>query len=223
MAERKKKKEDSCNCVSEVVTHRLALYMRSLLLLQEEGILSVSSKELAERFMLNSDQIRKDLSYFGTFGKRGVGYSIPDTIKQLKQILGLNTVYNVGIAGAGNLGTALADYPRLNAESFNIVGLFDIDPKVLGKKTKTGIPIYHVDKIGEVVKEKNITMAILAVPGDVAQKMADSFVHAGIKAIMNFAPRRIIVPSHVRTSCVDFKSQLEVLSYYVSKLNVEGK
>jgi len=224
LTEKKKKdKEKLCNCVSEVVTQRLALYMRSLLLLQEEGVLYVSSKELADRFMLNSDQIRKDLSYFGTFGKRGVGYSIPDTIKKLKEILGLNTVYNVAIAGAGNLGTALADYPRLNSESFRIAALFDNDEKKVGTKTKTGVPVYHVDDISDIVKEKKITMAMLAVPGDVAQKMADKFIKAGVKAIMNFAPRRIIVPPYIKTACVDFKSQLEVLSYYVSRIDFKDK
>jgi len=222
LTEKKKKdKEKFCNCVSEVVTQRLALYMRSLLLLQEEGVLFISSKELAERFMLNSDQIRKDLSYFGTFGKRGVGYSIPETIKKLKEILGLNKVYNVAIAGAGNLGTALADYPRLNAESFSIEALFDNNMKKVGTITKTGVHVYHTDDIAKIVNEKNISMAMLAVPGDAAQKLADKFVKSGVKAIMNFAPRRIIVPPYIKTSCVDFKSQLEVLSYYISRINVD--
>lgn len=189
-------------------------------MVNREGEDYISSRELAERFHLNADQIRKDLSYFGTFGKRGVGYNIEATIIQLKGVLGLTQVYNVAIAGAGNLGTALADYPRINRDSFKIVALFDRDNRKVGTKTKTGIPIYHISELEEKIKELNVRMGIISVPADAAQGIADRFVESGVRGIMNFAPIRIQVPSYIKTISADFKSQLEVLAYYVSKIKV---
>jgi redox-sensing transcriptional repressor len=189
-------------------------------MVNREGDDYISSKELAERFHLNADQIRKDLSYFGTFGKRGVGYNIEDTVAQLKELLGLTQVYNVAIAGAGNLGTALADYPRINRDSFKIVALFDRDNRKVGTKTKTGIPIFHISELEEKIKELKVRMGIISVPADAAQGIADRFVESGVKGIMNFAPVRIQLPSYIKTISADFKSQLEVLAYYVSKIKV---
>ncbi len=210
-----------CPCVSEVVTRRLSLYLRCLLMVNREGDEYISSKELADRFHLNADQIRKDLSYFGTFGKRGVGYNIRETVEKLKEVLGLTQVYNVGIAGAGNLGTALADYPRINQDSFRVVALFDKDNRKVGTRTKTGIPVFHVSELEEKCTELGVRMGIIAVPGDAAQPIADQFVKAGVRGIMNFAPMRIRVPSYIKTISADFKSQLEVLAYYVSKVKTD--
>ncbi len=210
-----------CPCVSEIVTRRLSLYLRCLLMVNREGGDYISSKELAERFHLNADQIRKDLSYFGTFGKRGVGYRIDDTVAKLKEVLGLTQVYNVGIVGAGNLGTALADYPRINRDSFRIAALFDRDNRKVGTRSRTGIPIYHISEMESRIKELNIRMGIIAAPADAAQGIANRFVEAGIRGIMNFAPVRIQVPSYIKTINADFKSQLEVLAYYISKIKVE--
>ncbi len=215
-----KEMKKHCPCVSEIVTRRLSLYLRCLLMVNREGDDYISSKELAERFHLNADQIRKDLSYFGTFGKRGVGYNIEDTVAQLKELLGLTQVYNVAIAGAGNLGTALADYPRINRDSFKIVALFDRDNRKVGTKTKTGIPIFHISELEEKIKELKVRMGIISVPADAAQGIADRFVESGVKGIMNFAPVRIQLPSYIKTISADFKSQLEVLAYYVSKIKV---
>ncbi len=189
-------------------------------MVNREGEDYISSRELAERFHLNADQIRKDLSYFGTFGKRGVGYNIEATIIQLKDVLGLTQVYNVAIAGAGNLGTALADYPRINRDSFKIVALFDRDNRKVGTKTKTGIPIYHISELEGRIKELNVRMGIISVPADAAQGIADRLVESGVRGIMNFAPTRIQVPPYIKTISADFKSQLEVLAYYVSKIKV---
>lgn len=189
-------------------------------MVNREGEDYISSRELAERFHLNADQIRKDLSYFGTFGKRGVGYNIEATIIQLKGVLGLTQVYNVAIAGAGNLGTALADYPRINRDSFKIVALFDRDNRKVGTKTKTGISIYHISELEGRIKELNVRMGIISVPADAAQGIADRLVESGVRGIMNFAPIRIQVPSYIKTISADFKSQLEVLAYYVSKIKV---
>ncbi|PJB79369.1 MAG: redox-sensing transcriptional repressor Rex [Acidobacteria bacterium CG_4_9_14_3_um_filter_49_7] len=215
-----KEMKKHCPCVSEIVTRRLSLYLRCLLMVNREGDDYISSKELAERFHLNADQIRKDLSYFGTFGKRGVGYNIEDTVSQLKELLGLTQVYNVAIAGAGNLGTALADYPRINRDSFKIVALFDRDNRKVGTKTKTGIPIFHISELEEKIKELSVRMGIISVPADAAQGIADRFVESGVKGIMNFAPVRIQLPPYIKTISADFKSQLEVLAYYVSKIKV---
>ncbi|MCK5878736.1 MAG: redox-sensing transcriptional repressor Rex [Holophagae bacterium] len=209
-----------CPCVSEIVTRRLSLYLRCLLMVNREGDDYISSKEVAERFHLNADQIRKDLSYFGTFGKRGVGYNIEDTILKLKEVLGLTQVYNVAIAGAGNLGTALADYPRINRDSFKVVALFDRDNRKAGGSSRTGIPIYHISELENRVRELNVRMGIISVPAEAAQSIADRFVSAGVKGIMNYAPVRIQLPTYIKTINADFKSQLEVLAYYVSKINV---
>ncbi|NOY23822.1 MAG: redox-sensing transcriptional repressor Rex [Acidobacteria bacterium] len=192
--------------------------MRCLLMVNREGDEYISSRELAKRFHLNADQIRKDLSYFGTFGKRGVGYNIEAIVVKLKEVLGLTHVYNVVIAGAGNLGIALADYPRINRDSFKIVALLDRDNRKVGTKTKTGIPIYHISELEEKIEELNVRMGIITVPVDAAQNIADRFVESGIRGIMNFAPVRIQVPPYIKTISADFKSQLEVLAYYVSKL-----
>ena len=135
-------------------------------------------------------------------------------------MLGLTQIYNVAIAGAGNLGTALADYPRINRESFKVVALFDRDNRKVGTKTKTGIPIYHVMDLEEKSRELNIRMGIIAVPADAAQLIAERFVKAGVRGIMNFAPARIQIPDYIKTISADFKSQLEVLAYYVSKIKV---
>ncbi len=207
-----------CPCVSEVVTRRLSLYLRCLLMVNREGDEYISSKELAERFHLNADQIRKDLSYFGTFGKRGVGYNIRETVEKLKEVLGLTQTYNVAIAGAGNLGTALADYPRINQDSFKVVALFDRDNRKVGTKTKIGIPVYHVTELEDRVTELGVRMGIIATPADSAQAIAEMFVRSGVRGIMNFAPVRIRVPAYIKTISADFKSQLEVLAYYVSKI-----
>jgi len=207
-----------CPCVSEIITRRLSLYLRCLLMVNREGDEYISSRELAKRFHLNADQIRKDLSYFGTFGKRGVGYNIEAIVVKLKEVLGLTHVYNVVIAGAGNLGIALADYPRINRDSFKIVALLDRDNRKVGTKTKTGIPIYHISELEEKIEELNVRMGIITVPVDAAQNIADRFVESGIRGIMNFAPVRIQVPPYIKTISADFKSQLEVLAYYVSKL-----
>ncbi len=187
-------------------------------MVNREGDDYISSKEVAERFHLNADQIRKDLSYFGTFGKRGVGYNIEDTILKLKEVLGLTQVYNVAIAG--DLGTALADYPRINRDSFKVVALFDRDNRKAGGSSRTGIPIYHISELENRVRELNVRMGIISVPAEAAQSIADRFVSAGVKGIMNYAPVRIQLPTYIKTINADFKSQLEVLAYYVSKINV---
>ncbi len=208
-----------CSCVSEVVAKRLTLYLRCFIQLKEEGYDFVSSKELAERFNLNSDLIRKDFSYFGTFGKRGVGYNIDEIIEKIKTILGLKKVYNVAIAGAGNLGKALADYPKFNEGTFRIVAMFDNNARKVGRKYGVNnIPIFHVKELPEKVKELEVDIGIIAVPARAAQQVADSFVKAGVSGLMNFAPARIAVPSNVKTVCADFRAQLEMLAYYVSNL-----
>ena len=217
MSEKELKKY--CSCVSEVVARRLTLYLRCFIQLKEEGYDFVSSKELAERFNLNSDLIRKDFSYFGTFGKRGVGYNVDEIIEKIKMILGLQRVYNVAIAGAGNLGKALAHYPKFNEGSFRIVAMFDSNARKVGRTFGDNkIPIFHIKELPEKVKELKVDMGIIAVPARAAQQVADAFVNAGVKGLMNFAPARISVPDNVKTVCADFRALLEMLAYYVSNL-----
>lgn len=213
-----------CSCVSEVIARRLTLYLRCFIQLKEEGYEYVSSKELAERFNLNSDLIRKDFSYFGTFGKRGVGYNVDEIIERIKIILGLNQVYKVAIAGAGNLGKALADYPRFNEGAFKVVALFDSNARKVGRKYGNNeIPIYHVRELASKVRELEVDMGIIAVPAKAAQQVADEFVKAGVKGIMNFAPARVSLPQNVKSVCADFRAQLEMLAYYVSNLNKQSE
>ncbi len=206
--------------VSELTTNRLSVYLRFLNELDAAGVKSVSSKALAQQFHLNAAQIRKDLANFGDFGVRGVGYIVKDLKGHLRQILGLDRGVRVAIMGAGNLGLALADYPGFRQEGFQIAALFDNFPGKVGKRSRSGVRIYDIKELKRVAKRERITIAVVAVPAATAQTVVNAVVAADIKAILNFSPGALAVPSDVKLKSVDLTVSLESLSFYLAR--VEG-
>jgi redox-sensing transcriptional repressor len=195
---------------------RLSIYTRCLLQLEEDGVKTVSSQELADRFNLNSAQVRKDLAYFGEFGVRGIGYYVSGLKAELQRILGLDREWPVALIGFGNLGSALFHYRGFTRQGFRIAAIFDEDPsKVVHEVEAT--PIFAGRDLAREVKARGIQIAIVAVPMEAAQAVADQLVAAGIKAILNFAPARIKVPRDVRLKNVDLSIELETLSFYLAK------
>tara|TARA_B100001123_G_scaffold371303_2_gene434381 strand:+ start:712 stop:1353 length:642 start_codon:yes stop_codon:yes gene_type:complete len=203
--------------VSEQTTNRLSLYLRFLNKLDADGVRTVSSKVLAAEFDLNAALIRKDLSRFGDFGVRGVGYVVKDLKQRLRQILGLDRRLNVAIIGAGNLGLALADYPGFRQDGFRIVALFDtLDAKV-GRESRSGVRIHHIEDLKRVARREGITIAVIAVPAGVAQTVVNTVVEASIKAVLNFSPGSLRVPRDVKLKSVDFTVSLESLSFHLAR------
>jgi redox-sensing transcriptional repressor len=173
--------------VSELTTNRLSVYLRCLNVLDAAGVQAISSQALAERFHLNAAQIRKDLAYFGEFGVRGVGYYVKELRRHLRQILGLDRRLRVAIMGAGNLGLALADYPGFRKD------------------------------LRRVAKRDRLDIAVIAVPASRAQPVVEQVVAAGIKAVLNFSPGTLTVPSDVKIKSVDLTVSLESLSFFLAQ------
>jgi redox-sensing transcriptional repressor len=204
--------------ISELTTNRLSVYLRCLNELATAGIKTVSSKELADQFKLNSAQIRKDLGYFGEFGVRGTGYFIEDLRAHLIKILGLDRPHRVGIVGAGRLGTALANYNGLSKSNFAVVGLFDNDRKKIGEQVGADrIPIYDVKKIAAIVVEQEIDVCVIAVPANAAQRVLNQIMASGVKAVLNFAPAPLAARGGVKVKTVDLTTSLESLSFFLAQ------
>jgi redox-sensing transcriptional repressor len=196
----------------------LSIYLRCLNELTTEGLKTISSEGLAERFHLNSAQIRKDLAYFGEFGVRGVGYYIESLRDHLTKILGLNEEHRVGIIGAGRLGAALADYYGFARSNFHVAALFDTDENKIGKRVgEAKISVYDLNTLPQMVKKEKIDVAVIAVPAAFAQPVLDAVVEAGIKAVLNFAPTPLKVQGDVKLKTVDLTISLEGLSYFLAK------
>jgi redox-sensing transcriptional repressor len=191
---------------------RLSLYLRQLENFKRKDRRTISSKQLGESLGLTDAQVRKDLAYFGQFGHPGIGYRVDDLIAQVKHILGTDRTWNVLLVGFGNLGRALASYRGFDAKGFRLVGIFDADPDKIGK-THNGLTIQPLSALAETVHRLNVRLAMLAVPGDAAQEVADRLVEAGINGLLNFAPATITVPPHVALNAVDLAVQLEQLSF----------
>ena len=208
--------------ISELTINRLSVYLRCLNTLSDEGLQTVSSQTLAERFNLNSAQIRKDLAYFGEFGVRGVGYYVDELRQQIRSILGLEVQHRLVVVGAGNLGLALANYDGFSGDAFQMVAMFDTDREKLGTTTKAGVPIYPVSRLAEIVEAEAIDIAALAVPADAAQSALDEIVAAGIRAVLNFAPARLTGPPGVKIKTVDLTISLESLSYALARPDGHG-
>ena len=202
--------------IPEMTIRRLSVYTRCLTELEEDGVKTISSQELAERFNLNSAQVRKDLAYFGEFGVRGIGYYVAGLKSELQRILGLDRAWPVALVGFGNLGSALFRYKGFARQGFRIAAIFDDDPGKLGREVE-GTPILSVADITREIRARGIHMAILAIPAEGAQSVADALVAAGIKAVLNFAPVRLRVPRDVRLKDVDLSIELETLSFYLAK------
>ena len=195
---------------------RLSIYARCLLQLEEDGVKSVSSQELAERFNLNSAQVRKDLAYFGEFGVRGIGYYVASLKAELQRILGLDREWAVVLVGFGNLGSALFHYKGFTRQGFKVVAIVDENPAKVGREVER-VPVIASRDMAREVKARGIQIAILAVPVEAAQAVTDELVAAGIRAVLNFAPTRLRVPRDVRLKNVDLSIELETLSFYLAK------
>ena len=208
--------------VPQVTVRRLSRYLRVLERFQERGYETISSEELAGELHLKPSQIRKDLAYFGEFGTRGMGYSVPRLSEELRRILGLHRQWGIAIIGVGNLGTALLRYRGLNEKGFRVAALFDDDPEKVGS-SRSGITIHHIDDLPEIVREKNIQIAIITVPAPAARASADMAIKAGVKAILNFAPVSIKAPDKVECLQVDITADLKVLSHFLSTLDETGR
>lgn len=204
--------------ISELTTNRLSVYLRCLNLLAAAGIKTISSQALADQFNLNSAQIRKDLAYFGEFGVRGVGYAVNELRRHITQILGLDSAHRVGIVGAGNLGTALANYNGFTASNFTVVALFDNDRGKIGAPLGDArVMVHDVRRLARVVRDERIDVAVIAVPARVAQRVLNQVMSAGIKAVLNFAPVRLHARLGVKVKTVDLTISLESLSYFLAR------
>src|SRR4051794_39643852 len=204
--------------ISELTTNRLSVYLRCLNTLAAAGIKAVSSQALADQFNLNSAQIRKDLAYFGEFGVRGVGYFVTELRQHLTKILGLDRAHRVGIVGAGNLGTALANYNGFRESNFEVVALFDNDRAKIGQKVGASETVVHdVRRLARVVRDSGIDVAVIAVPARVAQRVLNQIMSVGVKAVLNFAPVRLHARLGVKVKTVDLTISLESLSYFLAR------
>jgi redox-sensing transcriptional repressor len=193
---------------------RLVTYLRILTDLDEAEIKRTSSDVLAEEAQVSAFQVRKDLAYFGRFGTRGAGYSVPTLRRELRRILGLTRPWNVAIMGMGRLGQALADYPNFDQYDFLLKASFDSDPDKVGRHIG-GVDVYPLEEIEERVAAASIDIAFLTVPAHAAQEAAERLVRAGIRGILNFAPTVINVPTGVFVEPVDFVAGLKRLAYYL--------
>ena len=204
--------------ISELTTGRLSVYLRCLTFLENQGQKTVSSHEMAERFHLNSAQIRKDLACFGEFGTRGVGYDVSRLKHELVQELGIDRTRNMLIIGAGNLGMALADYAGFNTNGFHTVALLDVDQSKVGRASRHGIPVIGYDKLPDVVRRNRVEIGIIAVNPESAQSVHDALADAGIRAILNFAPVQMRLREGVKVKSVDLRINLESLSFHLKSV-----
>lgn len=200
--------------VPAIVIGRLPLYLRALTQLASEGRRVTSSQELSERLGFSSAQIRKDLSYFGEFGKQGTGYEIAHLEKALREILQVHHIWDMALIGVGNLGRALANYNGFEARGFRIAAIFDNDPRQIGTVVGSW-RVQPMEELCQTLREKKIHIAIIAVPAAAAQKVANELVECGIRAILNYAPTTLSVPPRVKVYHIDPVAGLQSMTYYL--------
>ncbi len=201
--------------IPDVVVQRLPYYLRALRVLRDEGTEVVSSQELGEALSVTPAQIRKDLSYFGRFGKQGRGYSVPHLILDLTRILGLERSWPVILIGVGRLGQAIVTYPGFTPEGFHIQAAFDTDPQIVGNWV-AGVEVRPFTEVPEYVRQHDIEIAIVAVPGEQAQTVVGQLVDAGIRAIVNYAPATPRVPPGVRVRTIDPVQALQTMTFHLT-------
>lgn len=201
--------------IPDIVIGRLPLYLRALTRLANEGQEVTSSHELGRRLGISSAQIRKDLSHFGGFGKQGTGYQISYLIDQLRQVLKVNQEWHVALVGAGDLGSALLNYRGFADRGFRIACVFDNSPQKIGKKIGDFV-IYSIDDMQTMVQEHGIRLAMIAVPAEKAQDVANKLIESGVRAILNYAPMTLNVPPEVKVQYIDPVVQLQRMTYYLT-------
>ena len=200
--------------IPDIVIGRLPLYLRALSRLRQEDKQVTSSHELGKRLDISSAQIRKDLSHFGGFGKQGTGYQIDFLIEKLQDVLKINQEWMVVVIGAGNLGSAISHYRGFQDRGFRIAHLFDVSPAVIGQRIGEFV-VRPLSSMSETIREESIKIAMLAVPAEHAQSVADLLVEAGVKAILNYAPININVPEDVQIQFIDPVTHLQHMTYYL--------
>lgn len=198
--------------ISDSTIHRLSIYYRALMALEKDGYETISSKELAKREKLTPAQVRKDLSLFGSFGTRGLGYPVRQLMQQISEILGINRLWNVALVGVGNVGSALVSYKEFAKQGFVIKLIFDNDQRKIGSNHK-GIVVSDTAELKRLLNEHDVSIIILTVPAAAAQSVCDEVVEAGIKAILNFAPVNLRVPDDVLLRNENMAIELEHLSF----------
>jgi redox-sensing transcriptional repressor len=201
--------------IAESTVRRLSIYLRFLEEFEVRGASTVSSEELARRGGTTSAQVRKDLSFFGSFGKRGLGYSVPELSTALRDILGLGREWQVVIIGAGKIGAALAQYRGFRQRGFNILAVYDSNPEK-GGRILEGIEIRDMSRFESDVERERPEIAVIAIPGEGAQHVLDRIVRTGIKAVLNFAPVQLHAPADVTVKAVNMAMELEGLSFALS-------
>jgi redox-sensing transcriptional repressor len=202
--------------VPEATIPRLSSYLRQLQEMEQQGQRTVSSRQLADAVGSNPAQVRKDLSYFGEFGTRGVGYDVHTLAEELRRQLGLDRSWNIIIIGAGKLGTALALYRGFEEQGFNLVGMFDSSPDVIGSDRGAG-PVLPITGLEDFIAQKDVHIAMITTPADSAQEMIDRVVAAGVPSVLNFAPIHATAGKPVILRQVDLSTELMTLSFYLEK------
>jgi redox-sensing transcriptional repressor len=207
---------DRARAIPEAAVARLAVYLRVLSAMQEQGSSAVSSDELSAEAGVNAAKLRKDLSYIGSYGTRGVGYEVEVLIDQIERILGLTRRHSVAVVGIGNLGHALANYGGFPGRGFPVGALFDVDADLIGVPVG-GLPVNHIDDIVQVCRAREISIGVIATPPSAAQAVCDRLVEGGVECILNFAPVVLQVPDTVEVRKVDLAVELQILSFHVAR------
>lgn len=205
----------------QMAIRRLSMYYRTLAALQEQGVQSVSSEHLSALTGSTAAQVRRDLAYFGSFGRRGVGYDVGSLQNHVQNILGIGEGWPMALVGVGNLGSALLAYDGFPRQGFRIVEAFDSDPRRVGTVIRD-VVVKPMDQVREIVQERHIVMALLAVPAKAAQAVTEQLVDAGVRCLLNFAPVTLRVPPHVYLASVDLSIEVEYLSYLLRESVAES-
>lgn len=205
--------------IPEATVARLPIYLRSLQEMDDHGVTTVSSERLAELAGVNAAKVRKDLSHFGSYGTRGVGYDVEYLLFHIRRELGLTHDWPCVIAGLGNLGQALANYGGFSERGFKVAALVDTDPAKIGT-TVAGVEVSALDDLPALVRRRRISIGVIATPAVAAQEVADRMVAAGIESILNFAPTVIAVPEQISVRKVDLAVELQILSFYQERRGV---
>lgn len=201
--------------ISDSTIHRLSKYLHTLETLEKNNIQTISSEKIAKIEQITSANFRKDLSFFGSFGRRGLGYNVSSLKIQIQNILGLNRSWNIALIGIGNLGTALIDYNELKRRDLHVRCIFDKNPQKIGKKIK-GLEVLDIKRLPEEIKKQIIQIGIITTPAPAAQHIADMLMDAGIRAILNFAPKTLAAREGAMIRTEDTTTPLQTLTYYLS-------
>ncbi len=204
------------HAIPDIVIRRLPIYVRTLRLIAEDGVATVSSDDLAHMIGVTAAQIRRDLSYFGKFGKQGKGYEVATLVGEIEHILHLDRRWEVALVGYGHLGQALAAYRGFGATTFEIVAIFDRNPAKVGQTSEDGVPVRSADEITRVVRERDIRMGIIAVPATAGQEVADALIAGGVRAILNYAPVILRVPEGIWVREIDPTGAMQSMTYYLN-------